>query len=118
MTWGDSPKPTLHACLYEVECGLFCVTYRSGASAADLHKLPIYQLGTCEFVARQRLEEHARGLGYQTIIWHGIDSPLPDHLPEPVRTAPFWGALPSVPLAPVPLPARSPEAAIAKISRI
>jgi hypothetical protein len=114
MTWGDSPKSTLHACLYEIECGLFCVTYRSGASAADLHKLPIYQLGTCEFVARQRLEAHARALGYQTIIWHGIDSPLPDHLPQPVRTPPFRVALPPQ----IPLPARSPESAIAKISRI
>jgi hypothetical protein len=118
MIWGDSPKPALHACLYEIECGLFCVTYRSGASVADLHKLPIYQLGTCEFVARQRLEACARALGYQTIIWHGIDSPLPDHLPEPVRRTPSWVALPRVSLAPVPLPARSTESTIAKVSRI
>lgn len=121
MAWGDSPKAPLHACLYEIECGLFCVTYRSGASAGDLRRLPIYQLGTCEYVARQRLEQSARALGYQTVIWHGIDTPLPDHLPEPDRTVPFWAALPRpVPRAvrPVPLTARPQESTIANFSRI
>ena len=43
--------------------------------------------------------------GYQTIIWHGIDTPLPDHLPEPARTVPFWAALPRpVPTAVLPRP--------------
>jgi hypothetical protein len=95
MTWGDSPESTLHACLYEIECGLFCVTYRSGASASDLHRLPIYQPASSQFVARQRLEQCARTLGYHTVVWEGVDAPLPDGLPELDRRAPFWNALPA-----------------------
>jgi len=110
MTWGASPEPTLHACLYEIECGLFCVTYRPGVSVADLHRLPIYQPATCEFVARQRVEQCARALGYQTVVWEGVDTPLEVDLPD--RTL-FWAALP-----PVPLGGRSQAPAIRKTSRI
>jgi hypothetical protein len=114
MTWGDSPESTLHACLYEIECGLFCVTYRSGASASNLHRLPIYQPASSQFVARQRLEQCARALGYHTVVWEGVDAPLPYGLPDPDQKTPFWTTLP----APVSLAARRQERAMAKAPSI
>jgi len=78
MARGQNPRCTLHASLYEIECGLFCVTYRSGASSSRLHALPIYQLGNSEADARQRLEQAAKALGYETIIWERVDAALPD----------------------------------------
>jgi hypothetical protein len=114
MTWGDSPESTLHAFLYEIECGLFCVTYRSGASASDLHRLPIYQPASSQFVARQRLEQCARALGYHTVVWEGVDAPLPDGLPDPDRRTPFWTTLPGQ----VSQAARRQERAMAKMPRV
>jgi hypothetical protein len=78
MACGENRECTLHAYLYEIECGLFCVTYRSGASGSRLHALPIYQLGNSEADARQRLEQAAKALGYETIIWERADAALPD----------------------------------------
>jgi len=77
MARGDSGEFTLHASLYEIECGLFCVSYRSAASGSRLHALPIYQLGGCEKEARERLEQSARALGFDIIIWEGIEANVP-----------------------------------------
>jgi hypothetical protein len=59
----------LRATLCEIERGLFHVSYRADTAKSGLHELPIYQVGTCASDARQRVEERARGCGFELVVW-------------------------------------------------
>ena len=65
----------VHATLCEVEHGLFFISYRTGDMQHDTHRLPPYEVGTCVSDVRQRIEQQARGCGYEVIVW---DSPASD----------------------------------------
>jgi hypothetical protein len=69
MLVSNGSAPMLHAFLYEVEIGLFCVGYRTLAVGSVPAGLPIYQLGEGEFDAQQRLEKTIEALGYRLMIW-------------------------------------------------
>ena len=64
-----APNREIHACLCEVERGLFHVNYRIGNADRQTHQLPPYQLGVCASDAMQRIEESARLNGYGFVVW-------------------------------------------------
>ena len=58
---------TLRATLCEIERGVFYATYPD--SAADTDDLVTYQIGTSAAEAKRGIEENARALGYEIVIW-------------------------------------------------
>jgi hypothetical protein len=76
MGTANRPDRTLHASLCEIERGLFHASYRhpglapdGAALGTDRHYLPIYQVARSASVARQGIEQSARAVGYDTVIW-------------------------------------------------
>jgi hypothetical protein len=63
--------PILHACLCEIERGLFRVTYR--VHGPKVRDLPLYQTGTCAADVQRSIEVSAHASGYPTVMW----DPLP-----------------------------------------
>jgi hypothetical protein len=59
----------LYANLYEIERGLFCVSYRRGDGAIGKHLLPCYQVGISVSDAQKRIEQRARECGYDAVVW-------------------------------------------------
>ncbi|MGD0103698.1 MAG: hypothetical protein ABSC06_06635 [Rhodopila sp.] len=66
-----SQTNVLRAALYEVERGLFQVSYRTDTARRAVHELPIYQTGTCAREAKQRIDESAQECGFDLVIWDG-----------------------------------------------
>jgi hypothetical protein len=74
----------LRATLCEIERGLFQVTYHIRRSASNAKELPTCQVGNCEADARQRIEQSALALGYETVIWEErhVARPVFLHFPK------------------------------------
>ena len=72
----NNNERTLCARLYEVERGLFSITYL-GHSPASTIRLPIYQTGTCAADARQRIEYCASIAGYKLVTWQDTLATVP-----------------------------------------
>ena len=64
-----TPCRAIHACLCEIERGLFHISYRTGTPDRQTHGLPSYQLGACASDAMQRFEACARIGGYGFVVW-------------------------------------------------
>jgi hypothetical protein len=58
---------TLRATLCEVERGVFYATYPGCESDAD--ELTTYEVGSGSADAKRRIEQRARALGYDSIVW-------------------------------------------------
>ncbi len=82
---------TLHATLFEIERGLFRLSYRADLMEHEKHELPPYQVGTCASDARRRIEHKARACGYEAIIWDAelVDASDP-HLPSELVALPQY----------------------------
>jgi len=65
----------LRAALYEVERGLFQISYRTDTATRAVHELPIYQTGTCAMEAKQRIDESAQECGFDLVVWDGDSGP-------------------------------------------
>jgi hypothetical protein len=59
----------LRATLFEIERGLFHVSYRTDTAEWVGHEMPAYQTGTSASDARQRIEARARGYGFESVVW-------------------------------------------------
>ena len=78
----------LRATLCEIERGLFQATYHIRRSASNIEGLPTCQVGNCESDAKQRIEQSAHALGYETVIWEERHVILPVFLrPPKIRPA-------------------------------
>jgi hypothetical protein len=60
---------TLRATLCEVERGVFYAAYPGCESASDADELTTYEVGSGSADAKFRIEQQARTLGYDTILW-------------------------------------------------
>ena len=60
---------TLRATLCEIERGVFYASYPDCQSASDTDELTSYQTGPSAADAKRRIEQVARALGYETVVW-------------------------------------------------
>lgn len=77
---GTTRGPTsgvLHALLREVEPGLFRAEYTGEINPEnpDEREIPDYHIGTDAAGVKNWVEEMAKGLGYDSVVW---DSPAPE----------------------------------------
>jgi hypothetical protein len=59
----------LRATLFEIERGLFHVSYRTDTAEWPGHKMPAYQTGISASDAREQIEARARGCGFESVVW-------------------------------------------------
>jgi hypothetical protein len=62
-------RKTLHATLYEIERGLFQVSYRADFLENEKFFLPPFQVAASASDARRHIEQKAREQRYEEIIW-------------------------------------------------
>jgi len=70
----DQPKPRsgiLHATLREVSSGLFSADYGGEINPqdADAREMPDSHIGTDRDGVRMWVEEMAKGMGYERVVW-------------------------------------------------
>jgi hypothetical protein len=77
LTAAGNPGRMLRVSICEIERGLFQAKYRTHKSAVFTHELPTYQVGVSASEARQWIEQSARAIGYDTIIWEKAQLTVP-----------------------------------------
>jgi len=81
LTHDDKPGRMLRVSICEIERGLFQAKYRNHKSAVFTHELPTYQVGVSASEARQWIEQSARAIGYDTVIWEKAQLAAPSSSP-------------------------------------
>lgn len=70
------PTGEFHANLQQVEEGLYRAQYSGeiNPDKTDERDIPDYHLGTSAVEVKSWVEQMARGLGYDKVIWDGLPS--------------------------------------------